>query len=323
MKKYIPLLALLLVLLPGAHVHAANLPLLDPNFSIVPDACRVDCPCGVGAFLQFIQNIMNVLISFAVVVMSLIIAWAGFLFVASAANPESRSKARSMLINAFIGLFIVLSAWLIVDFIMKHLYGDGSTAFGPWNKILVLDGSQCIDVNNNLGKIEGLPGVVGIGVNGVAGGTAGGGASGYEVGSGHNCPAADPSTMKAFPSSVTSGGPESATPATVENFLAMRAEALKTGIDLKVTDGYRSEAEQIILWNRYGHDTSQVAQPCTLRGHGSNHNSGVALDLTIGCAKTNSSCSSPQYKWMKANGARWNFRNSLPTDTVHWSPSGN
>jgi hypothetical protein len=125
---------------------------------------------------------MNVLISFAVVVMSLIIAWAGFLFVVSAANPESRSKARSMLINAFIGLFIVLSAWLIVDFIMKHLYGDGSKAFGPWNKILVLDGSQCIDVNKNLGQIQGLPGLVGIGVNGVAIGSGGG--SGGATGSG-------------------------------------------------------------------------------------------------------------------------------------------
>ena len=181
MKRYvIPALSLLLVLMPGALAHAANLPLLDPDFSIVPEACRAACPCGVGAVLQFIQNIMNVLISFAVVVMSLIIAWAGFLFVMSAANPESRSKARGMLINAFIGLFIVLSAWLIVDFIMKHLYGDGSTAFGPWNKILVLDGSQCIE-KVDVSQIKGLPGVVDIGINGVA---IGSGSNGTESSTG-------------------------------------------------------------------------------------------------------------------------------------------
>jgi hypothetical protein len=68
---------------------------------------------------------------------------------------------------------------------MKHLYGDGSTAFGPWNKILVLSGDQCIVVNNNLGKINGLPGgLAEVGVNGVLLGTAGnsGGTSGIPVG---------------------------------------------------------------------------------------------------------------------------------------------
>lgn len=325
-KTFLPLLAFFLVFLPGAAVHAANLPLLDPNFSIVPEACRAACPCGVGAALQFIQNIMNVLISFAVIVMSLIIVWAGFLFVMSAANPESRSKARGMLINAFIGLFIVLSAWLIVDFIMKHLYGDGSTAFGPWNKILVLSGDQCIVVDNNLGKINGLPGgLAEVGVNGVLLGTgaSGGGASGIPVGTGNNCPAADPATMKSFPSSATLGGPEKATPTTVQNFLAMRAEALKAGIDLRVTDGYRSETEQVNLWNQRG-SIGQVAKPCSVPGGtGSNHNSGVALDISIpGCGKSGS-CNSKTYVWLKTNGGRYGFYNNLPgTDNVHWSPSG-
>lgn len=174
----------MILFVPGALAHAANLPLLDPNFSIVPEACRVDCPCGVGAALQFIQNIMNVLISFAVVVMSLIIAWAGFLFVMSAANPESRSKARSMLINAFIGLAIVLSAWLIVDFIMKHLYSESTkTSFGPWNKILVLDGSQCIE-KVDVSGIAGLPGLIGVAVNpaGTGSDASGGGATSIPVG---------------------------------------------------------------------------------------------------------------------------------------------
>ena len=267
---------------------------------------------------------MNVMISLALIALTLFLVWAGFLFILSATNPESRSKAKGMLLNAFIGLFIVLSAWLIVDFIMKKLYGDGTAAFGPWNKILVLDGSQCIEKQDPT-KITGLPGVIGVAVNGVGGSSSGGGgATGYQVGSGNNCPAADPASMVTFPASATSGAAEKATPSTVQNFLAMRAAALKDGIDLKVTDGYRSESEQVSLWNQRA-SIGQVAKPCSLPdGTGSNHNSGVALDLQIaGCSKSGAGCSSSRaYQWLVTNGGKWNFRNDLPSDRIHWSPSG-
>ena len=173
MKKYIIALVLSLsVLLAPAPAYAANL-FLNGSESIVPGQCS-SCPCGVGGALQFVQNLMNFMIALAVIFMTLFIVWAGFLFIMSATNPESRSKARSMLINAFIGLFIVLSAWLIVDFVMKQLYGGGT--FGPWNQILQIDDSDglCI-VGKTPQKIDNLPVVIGAGVNGVIAtpGTAG------------------------------------------------------------------------------------------------------------------------------------------------------
>ena len=73
--------------------------------------------------------------------------WAGSLYILSATNPESRSTANKMLINAAVGLLIVLSAWLIVDFVMKTLYKNDSE-FGPWNSILVGGGdNSCIVAN--------------------------------------------------------------------------------------------------------------------------------------------------------------------------------
>lgn len=140
---------------------AANI-FLNGSESLVPKACNSLCPCGVGAALQFVQNVMNAMISFAVVAMIFFIVWAGFLFVTSVANPESRSQARSMLINAFIGMFIVLAAWLIVDYVMKTLYDPSASKFGPWNQILQINDpdGQCIVPKNPQG-IAGLPGVVG------------------------------------------------------------------------------------------------------------------------------------------------------------------
>ena len=184
MKKFpAPILTIVSLFTPTVLAHAANLPLLDPNFSIVPEACRSACPCGVGAALQFVQNIMNVMISLALIALTFFLVWAGFLFIMSATNPESRSKAKGMLLNAFIGLFIVLSAWLIVDFILKTLYDPSDKKFGPWNKILVLDGSQCIEKQDPK-AITGLPNAIGIAVNGVGGTGGTGGGAGTPVGGG-------------------------------------------------------------------------------------------------------------------------------------------
>ena len=156
---------------------AANLPLLDPNFSIVPK-CPDGLPLGPGGVLQLIQNVMNAGISIGVIAFVLVITYAGFLFILTPTNPESRSKAKTVLGNATIGFIIVLAAWLIVDFIMKILYSGGGQ-FGPWNKILTFtDTNKCIQVVESK-KIDGLPTAIDAAVNGVgiSGGSYGGSGS--------------------------------------------------------------------------------------------------------------------------------------------------
>lgn len=307
MKRIFPFLIALLVFLPLTASAAL------PGFGqIVPEVCK-SCPCGWGGVMAIIQNVVNFIIALSVVFATIIIAWAGGLYILSPTNPESRSTANKMLINAFIGLLIVLSAWLIVDFVMKTLYGG---QFGPWNSILTAGGvgaNSCVVAKETsplfTGDIIAVPG------QGTGAGTGGGGGS--------NCPAGDAASMVAFPAEATSGETERATGQTVQNFLGMRAAAKQAGIDLKVTDGYRSDAEQVELWNRYQSGRSGVAaKPCSLGGNGSNHNSGSALDITVGCSNGNSSCNTAAYRWLKANGATWNFRNAIASDPVHWSPSG-
>jgi len=131
---------------------AASFPLLDSSFSLVPDAhdldplCLPGAPLSFGAVMEIVQRFVNVGITLGIFFFVVIMAWAGFIFIMSATNPESRSKAKQMLLNASIGLLIVLSAWLMVDFVMKVLYsGPNGTEgkFGPWNSILG-DGPACV-----------------------------------------------------------------------------------------------------------------------------------------------------------------------------------
>lgn len=122
--------------------YAADLPLISPGWSLIPEACR-DCACGFAGVLGTAQNAINAGISIGVFFSVIIMAWAGFLYITTPTNPEARSKANKMLMNAALGLLIVLSAWLMVDFVMKTLYNPNKAGFGPWNSILT-GGDMCV-----------------------------------------------------------------------------------------------------------------------------------------------------------------------------------
>ncbi|HWH16055.1 MAG TPA: pilin [Candidatus Paceibacterota bacterium] len=145
-----------------------GIPLFDPEWQLVPEAHKLDPTCpegyplGFGGFLQLIQNAMNAAISFGIVIFVLIIAFAGILWILTPTNPENHSQAKKVLTNAVIGLLIVLSAWLIVDFVMKILYNPDAPGFGPWNSIIT-GGDICIKESENQrplfdGSITAIPG---------------------------------------------------------------------------------------------------------------------------------------------------------------------
>mgnify|MGYP003394382865 FL=1 len=143
------LIASIFVLTPQTTL-AANASFFGP---IISPECHcdaahnngVDSAPDWGCVLQTVQNIVNVSISLAILVSVIIIAYAGFLFMFSPLHAHSREMGRTILLNAVIGLAIALSAWLIVDFVMKTLYNENS-GFGPWNTILGQGGKRCLEV---------------------------------------------------------------------------------------------------------------------------------------------------------------------------------
>lgn len=139
------ILPLALLLAAPASAHAATATFFGP---IVAEECH--CPGSApsyGCVLATVQNTINFGISLACILAALALAYAGLMWVVNSTNPEGRKQASGMLLNVFVGLVIVLSAWLIIDFVMKKLYAGehGSKDFGPWNSILAGQaGDQCI-----------------------------------------------------------------------------------------------------------------------------------------------------------------------------------
>jgi hypothetical protein len=191
MRRFFITLSLTLTLFVGAAApaYAANLPLFDSNFTIVPSQCTA-CPCGFGGILQLVQNLINAGVSLGVVAMIFVIAYAGASFMLNPTNPETRTKARSMLINVVVGMVVLLSAWLVVDFIMKTLYNDGAQ-YGPWNSILapIAGDTSCIQATTPH-AISGILGSIANGTfNGSQTGNGGTGGTGGGVPSGPPAPA--------------------------------------------------------------------------------------------------------------------------------------
>lgn len=145
-RLLIPAGALLILLLPHASL-AASIGSFDP---IIPQSGSCTCPGSApswGCVLQVFQHLINTGVSLGVVICVIWLAWAGALFIGSAGNPGLREQGKTRIMNGIIGMVVLLSAWLVVDFVMKTLYDDKQ--FGPWNAILASSGNdQCLVVND-------------------------------------------------------------------------------------------------------------------------------------------------------------------------------
>ena len=92
-------------------------------------------------------------------------------------------------------------------------------------------------------------------------------------------------------------------------FTAMSAAAKRDGIDLKVSDSYRSYSEQVDVARRKGlySQGGLAAKPGT-----SDHGWGLSLDLSMGDRALG---------WMRANGAKFGFDENVPRESWHWTYS--
>jgi hypothetical protein len=109
----------------------------------------VKIPCNACTFTVMANGLIQYLFTILTLVVVLMIVYTGFKLVISQGDTGAWSKAKDMFTNVVIGFIIILSAWLIVDTLMKVLVGDNSD-FGPWNS-LSSSRADCVGtpINNN------------------------------------------------------------------------------------------------------------------------------------------------------------------------------
>lgn len=93
---------------------------------------------------------------------------------------------------------------------------------------------------------------------------------------------------------------------TARAFLAMREAAARSGVDLWINSGYRTQEQQTLLYRAWREGWGNGAA----RPGYSKHQSGRALDLDVRDPAT--------FAWLKRHARRFGFRRTVRSEPWHW-----
>ena len=100
---------------------------------------------------------------------------------------------------------------------------------------------------------------------------------------------------------------------TANAFSVMADAAARSGIQIRVNDGFRTPQEQQYFYNCYVSCSCNSCNTAAAPGY-SNHQSGSALDLNTSAGGV--------YAWLSANGANYGFHRTVPSEAWHWEYQG-
>ncbi len=90
--------------------------------------------CNFCTFIAMVDKVIKFIFTLMVLGSVLMMVYAGFQLVVSQGNEHAMGEAKGMISNVIIGFVIVMSAWLIVDTMMKALLRTDA-GFGMWNSL--------------------------------------------------------------------------------------------------------------------------------------------------------------------------------------------
>ena len=124
------ILALALVLTPTAFALAdlTNLP-STPGCSSFGGALR--CDASNTSVNDIIVKVLNILLGVAFLVAVLFLVIGGFRYITSAGNEEVAGKGRATIINALIGIVVIILSYVIVQVVARTVTNTGNTAGSP------------------------------------------------------------------------------------------------------------------------------------------------------------------------------------------------
>ena len=86
-------------------------------------AVAIENPLGTESLTELLENIYNYVVDFAIAISSIIIVWAGYLFLSAGGDKEKIEKAKRLLTWAVIGLAVSILAKGIALVIKNILVG--------------------------------------------------------------------------------------------------------------------------------------------------------------------------------------------------------
>lgn len=111
-------------------------PIAASAAGLVPCGGTGEEPCQACHVTQLINNVVRWLIVILSIIAAILIVVAGFRLVTAGGNSDAVKKAKDTFLNIFIGFFIILCSWILIDTLMKAVLTN--QVYGMWNAI------QCV-----------------------------------------------------------------------------------------------------------------------------------------------------------------------------------
>jgi hypothetical protein len=140
MKQYLLTLGtlvftLLIVFAPFSGVLAqSQFPGDEGTSGIVPCGDDPTNPCNACDLVSLAQETINFAVYFTIFVATLLFVYAGFKYITAGGDSGKIKEATKVFWSVLVGMVIVLTAWLVVDILMKTFLNQGN--YGPWQEIL-------------------------------------------------------------------------------------------------------------------------------------------------------------------------------------------
>jgi hypothetical protein len=99
-----------------------------------------EVPCNACHAMGMVNSLISYMFTIITFLAVMVIMYAGVKLVTSQGNASEWEEAKGMMTNMIVGFVIVLSAWLVVDTLMKMLLSDKVIEPGMWNQ---LDTKSC------------------------------------------------------------------------------------------------------------------------------------------------------------------------------------
>ena len=99
-----------------------------PDFAAAqqnPLVPNCDVNCKWGDLIQLGKNILDIIVTLAIIVSAIMFAYAGFLMLSDRGSTKNLGTAKAIFGHVVVGLIIVLTSWLIINTILDVLTGRG------------------------------------------------------------------------------------------------------------------------------------------------------------------------------------------------------
>lgn len=90
--------------------------------------CPIDTGvrCSEGSIASIFRLIINWALAIAFIAAVVILIYGGFLYITSAGNTENATKGKTAILNALIGIVIIVLSYIIVQIVYRFVSGQGS-----------------------------------------------------------------------------------------------------------------------------------------------------------------------------------------------------